>query len=274
MRIVLTLLMACWTSIAVAQSFPEARSPFVNDFAEIIDDQTEARITEQLRNLRADKGVEMTVVTINSFADYEGTPQTRREFTTALFNHWGVGDAEKNNGILMLISLAERDVFIGLGSSYPASYDDRMDRVFDQFMKSNFRNGNYNKGVSEGVTETIARTAEGWQPEKSKFDLELIPFIVFAICGVLLYFRQKLSDLSARFRVCPNCGRRRLTLSRSRLEEPTIGTRGSDMVLTECGNCEYRDERRHILPIRSSSSGSSGGFGGGSSSGGGGGGRW
>ena len=104
--------------MALAQSGPEPISPFVNDFAEIIDAETQERITQDLSNLRTEKGVEMTVVTINRTTDY-GPALSVPDFTTNLMNQWGVGDASLNNGVMFLVSLQDREMFIGLGSGYP-----------------------------------------------------------------------------------------------------------------------------------------------------------
>lgn len=272
MRILLTLIFVALGGIVAAQSFPQATSPYVNDFADIIDAQTEARIVEDLKKLREDNDIEMTVVTIKSYADYAGTPQTRRAFTTALFNDWGVGNTEKNNGILMMVALEQREVYIGLGSGYPASYDDRMARVFDQFMKSKFRGGNYSGGIESGVLETIARTSEAWVPAPKGIDGGMILFILGAIGIAFVAFRDRISDKAVGLRRCPTCGQRTLGRSRDRVQNPTIGTKGMEAILTTCRNCDYRDERTRALPV--STSNTRGGFGGGSSSGGGGGGRW
>ncbi|WP_133117432.1 TPM domain-containing protein [Paramylibacter kogurei] len=267
--------------MAMAQDYPASLTSYVNDYADIIDADTEARITQTLTDLRETKGVEMTVVTINSTADY-GDKTDVPTFTTGLFNHWGVGDAAKNNGIMFLVSKFDREMFIGLGSGYPREFDKRMDYLFDQHVKSHFQKGDYSKGIEIGVTETIERTADNWvEPQTplleriaAKIVPILIPF-VFLLFFLFILFRNKMSDTWVRTKSCPNCGRRGLSRDRETTQTVTRTTPGEQILRTRCRHCDYRDDHTHIIPVRSSSSSGGGGsFGGGGSSGGGGGGRW
>lgn len=266
----ITFTLCLWTNIATAQDFPAPQSVYVNDFANIIDAQTKERITKDLTRFRTDTGTQFTVVTVQSLGD---SPLSPPEYATALFNHWGVGDATRNTGILMLIALDEQEVFIALGSAYPPRFDDRMDRVFDQYMRSNFTRTDYAQGIEAGVLETIKRSKTDWIPEPKKRGSGMIVFILAVLGMGLLAFRNRLSDATQRFRKCPTCGTRTLTRTRNRTTAPTIGTKGVETRLTYCNQCDYRDERQRILPVKASKN-STGGFGGGRSSGGGGGGRW
>jgi len=253
---------------AHAQALPDPISPFVNDFADILPADSEERITQDLQNLR-DDGVEMTVVTVPNIDGYGDVPG----YATALFNKWGVGDAAKNNGILMLVALDNREVFIALGSGYPPKYDDRMDQVFDQYMKSNFQAGQYATGVEAGVLETIARTNDNWVDATSKRSYGKIAFWIAFVGIAFMGLRRKLGDAAVRVRRCPTCGNRTMTRERSTTQDPSIGTKGVQTILTRCQNCDYSHRTERALPVRSSRS-TSGGFGGGGSSGGGGGGKW
>ena len=270
-----------------AQNYPQSRSSFVNDFAELIDPETEARITQTLKDLRENQGIEMTVVTIGSVRDY-GSSQSVPDFTTSLFNAWGVGDATRNDGIMFLTSVRDREMFIGLGSGYPAAYDDRMDRVFDYHVKPYFVQESYAQGIEAGVLETIKRTSTNFVEAVPKSNLvnralgflfKFLFFGIFIAVGVFILWGllgKLLGDFSYKFRNCPNCGRRMLSRNRETTKKPTYEEQGQEHTRISCGNCDYHNESFTTLSrrSRSSSSSSGGSFGGGSSSGGGGGGRW
>lgn len=283
---ILTLLLLIPT-LAWAQSYPNSRSSYVNDFANLIDPETEARITQTLKDLRKDQGIEMTVVTIGSVRDY-GSSQSVPDFTTGLFNAWGVGDATRNDGIVFLTSVNDREMFIGLGSGYPASYDDRMDRVFAYHVKPYFVQENYAQGIEVGVLETIKRTSNNFveTAPKSSFVNRALGFLfkflffgIFVLVGLFILWgllAKILKDVSYRFRRCPNCNHRMLSRDRETTTKPTYEEEGQEHIRVACSNCDYNDESFVTLSrrSRSSSSSSGGSFGGGSSSGGGGGGRW
>ncbi|MCB1368513.1 MAG: TPM domain-containing protein [Rhodobacteraceae bacterium] len=141
-----------------AQSYPANISTYVNDFADLIDPETEAHITDMLREVREQRGVEMTVVTIESRTDY-GPSDNLRDFATGLFNAWGVGDPTRNDGILILVARSDREMRIALGSGYPPAFDDRMQAVVDHTFLPWFREGDYAAGISAGTAETIRRSA-------------------------------------------------------------------------------------------------------------------
>lgn len=139
-----------------AQSFPEYQSTYVNDFAQIIDAETESRIVDMLKKARADRDLEMTVVTIDTRHQY-GNFSAIEPFATGLFNHWGVGDADRNDGIMVLVAVDDRDMRIELGSGYAPIFDDRAKNVIDHYFLPYFRQDKYAEGIEAGVAETIKR---------------------------------------------------------------------------------------------------------------------
>lgn len=256
-----------------AQNLPQPLTPFVSDFANVIDEETEARISNDLREFREQSGVEFAVVTINSTKDY-GDPVEIEPFATGLFNTWGIGDATRNDGILMLVAVEDRAMRLELGSGYPPEEDDRAKRVIDHQIIPFFREARYGEGIEAGVLETIKRIQSGgFEPPSLIARIsEFIPFILFGAFALILVFRNKIASGVTRIRRCPNCGQRMLSRQSDTVTAATRDVEGQRMILTRCSNCDYRNERLRVIP-RQRSSGSSG-FGGGSSSGGGASGRW
>ncbi len=142
---------------AVAQNYPDYASTYVNDFAGLLNSDTKRRVTGMLRNVKEERGVEMTVVTVESRNDY-GDFDAIEPFATGLFNFWGIGDAKRNDGILILVARRDRDMRIELGAGYPPVFDDRVKRVIDHHFIPYFREDNYAAGIEAGVAETIKRT--------------------------------------------------------------------------------------------------------------------
>ncbi len=76
-------------------------------------------------------GVSVTVLTIDSFRAYTADDISFERFATRLFNHWGIGNADRNDGILLLVAKKDRKVRIELGKGYPSSYDARAKEIID-----------------------------------------------------------------------------------------------------------------------------------------------
>ena len=84
--------------MASAQSYPEYQSSTVNDVADLLDPPEEAALSERLTELERETGVEMTVLTLSSQSGF-APDQTLEQFATGLFNHWGIGKAERDDGV-------------------------------------------------------------------------------------------------------------------------------------------------------------------------------
>ncbi len=110
-------------TLATAQTYPINHDTYVNDYADLLTNFQESVLCKTLIDLRKNRDIEMTVLTIERRSDYEQTV-SNETFATALFNHWGIGDATRNDGVLFLVSRFDRDMRIEVGSGYGATHDE------------------------------------------------------------------------------------------------------------------------------------------------------
>jgi uncharacterized protein len=230
--------------------------------------------------------MQITVVTIESLARYNAT--SIEAFATRLFNAWGIGDATRNDGILILVAVADRTVRIELGVGYPPVHDGRALRVIDALMLPEFRDGRLAAGIEAGVTgavEHIARPFRAGNPvtetsgipaPPSTFPWDFAAFIAFVLALIGWKARGAVADMMVARRPCPRCGNRHVEGSRRVTEEATAKSGGAGIWHRACPSCDWSEDRPYrIAPTRSSGSGGGGGsFGGGRSGGGGATGRW
>lgn len=102
-------------SAAPADStLPELTKP-VNDFANVIDAPDAAAMDQMIRTLKAATGDVVVVATVPDIDGYGDI----QEYANKLFeNHGrGIGDKGKDNGLLILLALKERKVWIEVGYS-------------------------------------------------------------------------------------------------------------------------------------------------------------
>ena len=138
----MVLLICLSPVLGFAQTFPQRASNDINDLANVLNDDDRAEVREMLRGLKSDTGIEMTVLTIENQAPYAPN-QTLEGFATALFNNWEIGDASRNDGILVLVLPGDRAMRIELGSGYDKSWDDVAGRVIDRSFLPSFRSDKY-----------------------------------------------------------------------------------------------------------------------------------
>lgn len=96
------------------------------------------------------------MVTIRSIRDYPGTDNASIEnFATALFKQWGIGNLPKNDGILLLVAVADRQARVELGAGYPPSRDADANLIMQKVIVPKFRQGEYARGIKDGVKAIV-----------------------------------------------------------------------------------------------------------------------
>lgn len=158
---VIMLWLAVSVQPATSQTYPEDRDPYVNDYADLLTPAQEQEIAEKLADLRKNRDIEMTVLTITRRSDYSQTV-TNEAFATNLFNRWGIGDRNRNDGVLFLVSRFDRDMRIEVGSGYGRTKDEALKKIIDRVIIPKFRLNTYDAGIIEGIDHTIREIAGVW----------------------------------------------------------------------------------------------------------------
>jgi uncharacterized protein len=285
------LIVLMWLPLAgFAQTYPAPTSDLVNDYAKLLPPEATARITTALQAARDETGIHIVLATIEHQADYGGTGRFA-DFATGWFNAWGIGDATRNNGVLILVGCQDREMRIALGRAYGPVWDGRAQRVIDTAMLPAFRNDDYAKGLEDGALMAIDQLAHPFAanqvvtdrsgfPDEPLLDQILAPLMfALAFIGILFAaFRQRIDGFATRFRKCPNCGARQLHLSHEITVEAGEVTQGQGQRHVTCGNCgNDRNESYTIMSnaeARKASASANSRFDGGSSGGGGASGKW
>ena len=138
---------------------PELTAP-VHDLANIIDADTEQALADLSRRLQAASGDVMVVVTVPTYAPYADV----RDYAVKLFeNHGrGIGERGKDNGVLVLLALEERRVWVEVGYGLEQWITDGFSgEVSRERMAPAFRSGNYGAGLMAGALQIAARIAQG-----------------------------------------------------------------------------------------------------------------
>jgi uncharacterized protein len=123
---------------------------WVSDTANILSSSTENELNRLITQLEQRTSAEMAVVTVPNTQGYA----TPKDFTTQLFNYWGIGKAGQNNGVLFLISVGDRRVEIETGRGLVAILpDSRVQQIIDQQILPQFRKGDFDGGTLAGVRQ-------------------------------------------------------------------------------------------------------------------------
>lgn len=118
---------------------------YVSDFANVIDSDVEQDIIDTNMKLEEKNGVQIAVVTVDFLDGAE-----IEEYAYELFNQWGIGSAESNNGVLLLLAIGEDNYYCLAGSGLSNILSSgRIKLLLNEYLEPDFANGDYSAGVSK-----------------------------------------------------------------------------------------------------------------------------
>lgn len=255
LRQILTILVAVGALIAspvTAQEFP-ALTGRVVDNADLLDPAQEAALTQKLEALENQSQRQVVVVTLPTLNGYDIS-----DYGYQLGREWGIGDAERNDGALLIVAPNERKVRIEVGYGLEGILTDALSSLIIQNqIIPRFRADDYPGGIEAGADAIVQQlllpedqalaVAQQAQQRQSKDDGFPFGAIIWII---MIFFFFILPMMRGR-------GRRR-----------RFGGAVGDIILWEVGSAIARGAMNG--GSGGSSWGGGGGFGGGGFSGGGG----
>ncbi|MCI6739376.1 MAG: TPM domain-containing protein, partial [Bacteroidales bacterium] len=119
----------------------------VLDEANILDEETEKFVNQKTQALDAASGAQIAVLTV----EYTGSLSTE-EYALTVGNNWGVGDKDKDNGIVLLLVPGADDYWClqgkGLETTLPTS---TLSRILQQQMEPQWVKKDYDTGTRQTV---------------------------------------------------------------------------------------------------------------------------
>jgi uncharacterized protein len=188
------LLLACLISgLACALDFPPLSGRVVDE-AGVIPASARETLETKLKDLEDKSGIQLVVATVKSLQG--GDIET---YANELFRSWKLGEAKKNNGVLLLVAPKERKVRIEVGYGLEGTLTDALAQVIiASAMVPRFKTNDYPGGIErgvDGIISVLTTDAEEWhaktrvrpEDQQSLFDV-LFPILLFLV--VLFIFRH------------------------------------------------------------------------------------
>lgn len=139
--VLLTLTLLAPAAMAVVPDRPDNR--YVLDSAGVLSDQTEKTIIKKNEELFNQCGAEVVIVAV----DFLGG-QDIDDYAEELFNLWGIGSSERNNGILLVMAIAEDNYYALSGYGIEDYFNGAKFRtLLDDYLEDDFAAGRYDEGA-------------------------------------------------------------------------------------------------------------------------------
>jgi uncharacterized protein len=234
-----------------AQNFPERSNRLVNDFTNTLSNEDVNALERKLVAYNDSTSTQVAIILIPSLEGYDVA-----DYADRLAEKWGIGQKEKDNGVIILAAIQDRKVTIQTGYGMEGVLPDAIcKRIIEYEITPEFKRGNFYQGLDNASTAIFKFAAGEYKADtyqkkgKKGFPAGLI--ILFFIIAII-------------------------AISRRKKRYQNIGTRGADipfwMLMGGLGS--GGGSHRGSWGNFSGGSGGFGGFGGGSFGGGGASGSW
>ena len=139
------LLLLVMPRLASAYAVPTLTGPVVDD-ARVLDASARARIDAQIRAIKGQDGPQIQVYIARSL---QGEPIEDVAYQVA--RAWKLGDAVRDDGVLLLVAIAERKIRIETGKGVGDRVTDLQSADIIRAMGPSFKRGDYAAGVQLAV---------------------------------------------------------------------------------------------------------------------------
>ena len=180
------VLLAVWVPAAQAQRAIPPPGQWVTDQAGLLTPTEAQTLTQTLRFYADSTSTQIIVVTV---PDLGGADIAT--YATELGQQWGVGQQGKDNGVVILVSRDDRQVFIATGFGLEGAIPDVVaGRIVREIITPNFKQGRFYAGLAGAVDALILAaagefTADGptpsYTPQDNEQDVFGLLFVVFII---------------------------------------------------------------------------------------------
>jgi uncharacterized protein len=164
LRLAGTALLFCLVSVAAfALNFPPLTGRVV-DQANVMSAQSRSDLETKLKDLENKSGIQLVVATVSSLqgSDIE-------TYANELFRSWKLGQAQKNNGVLLLVAPNEHKVRIEVGYGLEGTLTDALSSVIiSSAIVPRFKAGDFSGGIQrgvDGITSVLSGDTADWQPK-------------------------------------------------------------------------------------------------------------
>jgi uncharacterized protein len=125
---------------------------FINDFENILSEDEEKELTAIIKEHESKTTDQIAIVTLTSIGPYENID----DYSFDLANYWGVGQKDKNNGVLIALGKNLRAIRIQNGFGIEKRLTDtETKRIIDEWMIPKFKENSYFLGLKKGVEAII-----------------------------------------------------------------------------------------------------------------------
>ncbi|SDS50210.1 uncharacterized protein SAMN05216503_3265 [Polaribacter sp. KT25b] len=141
------------SSGTIKSTFPKPIG-IINDYGKVFTELQRTELSKLLYYYDIETTRQIVIITIDSIKPY----QNIQKYAVDIGNEWGIGNAEKNNGLTIVVCNPCRQIGIATGTGTELILTDEICKnVIEETIIPEFKNGDFYDGIKKGVTELIKK---------------------------------------------------------------------------------------------------------------------
>jgi uncharacterized protein len=182
------LLLPLWGQLEDKLPVPDKPQSWVNDYAGVFSSAQASALNNKLNEFEYRTSTQIFVVTLDDNGGYPAS-----QLAPLIGEKWGVGQKGKDNGLLVVLDMQDRDAFISTGYGLEEYIPDAIaSRIIQNEIIPNFKNGDYYAGVDAATDVMISLldgkfTAEQYRKETSSGGSSIAGIIFMIILFSIIF---------------------------------------------------------------------------------------
>ena len=223
---------------SVPNVYAQDRRLHVSDPNGLLMQGTLAEINRMLTLLEDSTGIQSMVVMLPSIGQ-----EDIFDFAHNLFRHWGIGNKESNNGMLIVYVADQRKIRFTTGYGLEGILPDAMcKRIQSRYMIPHFREGNTDLGMLEG-TKAVVSVLDGSMKADNTEEEASLWEILLTLGGIMFIIVVPIWLIHRQEHTCPKCAK---ASSLKLVSQTTTPTRKGKLIrktllCSHCGHTVVRE---------------------------------
>lgn len=184
-KFLITVLLILGAFFGIAKVVPPRPASAVADFRGILEPEQKSALEAKLKSFNDTSSMAIVVAIDGSTED-----EAIFDYSYKIAKTWGIGNKEKDNGVLLYIAFDDRKMYIQVGSGMEGVIPDAMaKRIIENVLSPSFRSGDFYGGIDKAVNVMIQLASGEYtadQTGEGESKLFVIFILIFALLAILI----------------------------------------------------------------------------------------
>jgi uncharacterized protein len=169
---------------------PPPPKQYFNDYSHVVSPAATERLNATLENFERETSSQVVIAIFQKME----SDSSIEDYTVRVAQSWKVGQKTRDNGVVLFVFIQDRQMYLQVGYGLEGALPDAIcKRIIDDEIKPHFRNGDYDGGLTAGVSAILTaakgeyKGSGGTVAERVQRLTGIAPFVISVVIIVLIF---------------------------------------------------------------------------------------